>query len=198
MTRSIVTRHLAHNRPGKPLKGVKAIVIHWTANEDKGADAAANRNYFNTTTRSASCHYIVDSKEIIECIPNTEIAWHCGDTPKKQDLPLRAMFPDNPNNWTIGIEMCVNKDGHFPTTYDNTVWLVQELLKTWDVPVIRHYDVSGKDCPRMFLDALNWEKFVYDCHTPAQIIEKIVYKEVDKNYTVSELFRILAKKIFNV
>ncbi|TGU66736.1 N-acetylmuramoyl-L-alanine amidase, partial [Mesorhizobium sp. M00.F.Ca.ET.186.01.1.1] len=33
-------------RPGTKIVP-KGLVIHWTANEKKGADAVANRNYFN-------------------------------------------------------------------------------------------------------------------------------------------------------
>ncbi len=46
-------------RPGTKIVP-KGLVIHWTANEKKGADAVANRNYFNKPTTEASAHYIVD------------------------------------------------------------------------------------------------------------------------------------------
>lgn len=67
-----------HNRPKIKLKKLKGIVIHWTANTGKGANAVANRNYFNTTKTAASAHYIVDDHSIVQCIPDGEVAWHVG------------------------------------------------------------------------------------------------------------------------
>jgi N-acetylmuramoyl-L-alanine amidase CwlA len=56
-----------HNRPYRKLDGLKAIIIHWTANTNRGANAMANRNYFNSKHYDtngniiyASAHYIID------------------------------------------------------------------------------------------------------------------------------------------
>ncbi|GEB33715.1 N-acetylmuramoyl-L-alanine amidase [Brevibacillus parabrevis] len=56
----------------------KGLVIHWTANERKGADAVANRNYFNKPTTEASAHYIVDDWQIVRCLPEIEMGYHVG------------------------------------------------------------------------------------------------------------------------
>jgi len=55
----------------------------------------------------------------------------------------------------VGIEMCVNQDGDFSKTYANTVQLAASLLKKHGLTVNdlwRHYDITGKDCPRYFVD----------------------------------------------
>ena len=67
-----------HNRPKKKLQKLKGVAIHYTANYSKGANAIANRNYFNTTNRAASSHYIVDDKAMIRCVPDDEVAYHVG------------------------------------------------------------------------------------------------------------------------
>ena len=39
-------------------------------------------------------------------------------------------------------------------TLENAVWLIRRLMKQYNIPaenVIRHYDVSGKMCPRPFV-----------------------------------------------
>jgi len=73
-----------HNRPARrnasfySIRTLKGIIAHWTANPHKGANAIANRNYFNTATRRASAHYIVDDHSIIQCMPDHEVAFHVG------------------------------------------------------------------------------------------------------------------------
>jgi N-acetylmuramoyl-L-alanine amidase len=130
----------------------KGLVIHWTANEGKGADAAANRQYFNRPTTQASAHYIVDDTQIVRCIPENEMAYHVGArtyTPKAV-----AVLGSYPNNATLGIEMCVNADGDFRKTYRRTVELAADVLKRhgWGVDRLwRHYDITGKNCPAFFV-----------------------------------------------
>ena len=101
-----------YSRPGKPLSKVKGIVVHWTANEGKGANAKRNRDYFESLKSGgkgyASAHYIVDDKEIILCVPENEMAYHVG-----AETYRTSRFGSYPNATTIGVEMCVNADGDF-------------------------------------------------------------------------------------
>lgn len=151
-----------NTRPGKAIIP-RAVVIHWTANTAKGANARKNRNYFNTTDRPASAHYIVDDTEIIRCIPENEMAYHVGAKIYKPEA-ARALG-GYPNNATIGIEMCVNSDGDWEKTYWNTIRLVVDILvrRGWKTDRIwRHYDITGKDCPKPLLDSGRWKQFVSD------------------------------------
>jgi len=141
---------ITNNRPNRAID-LKGIVIHWTANTDKGANAIANRNYFqNHPNIQASAHYIVDDNYIVRCIPEIEVAWHAGGT--NYTNLAKTKFNSKPNNYLIGIEMCVNSDGNWDKTYQNTVILVADILKRHDLSVYniyRHHDITGKDCPRM-------------------------------------------------
>lgn len=149
----------ALRRKDRFILSVKGVVVHWTANVHKGADAVANRNYFDRKFRTyagryfesnwmpfrwGSAHYIVDDKRILQCIPDNEVAYHCGDGNIKK-------FPESPNMWLLGVEMCVNKDGDWLRTISNTKILVNYLQSKYKVPVYRHYDITGKNCPKMFL-----------------------------------------------
>nr|WP_217364903.1 N-acetylmuramoyl-L-alanine amidase [Brevibacillus sp. HD1.4A] len=138
-------------RPG--LKIVpRGLVIHWTANEGKGANAVANRNYFNKPTTEASAHYIVDDRQIIRCLPETEMGYHVGAKSYKPEA--LKQLSSYPNNCTIGIEMCVNADGDFWTMYKRTVELAADILKRygWSVDRLwRHFDITGKNCPAYFV-----------------------------------------------
>jgi hypothetical protein len=89
---------------------------------------------------------------------------------KKDLIPsLKATAPyyggGNANLISIGIEMCVEKDGTIhPDTIARTVLVVQMLQQKFGKqPIYRHYDVTGKNCPAPFVANKSlWEKFLVD------------------------------------
>lgn len=133
-----------YSRPQKRLKKVKGVVVHYTANP--GSSAENNRNYFEGLKDShetyASSHYIIDiDGTVIQCLPLDEISY----------------ASNSRNKDTISIECChKTKSGKFSdATYQSLVkllaWLCGEYnLKKSDI--IRHYDVTGKICPKYFVD----------------------------------------------
>lgn len=133
-----------YSRPQTPLKKVKGIVVHYTANP--GTDAKANRDYFEslsvTHETHASSHYIIGlDGTVIQCIPTNEISYASNDR----------------NKDTISIECChKKKNGKFTKeTYEALVKLVATLVKEFDVEkedIIRHYDVTGKMCPKYYVE----------------------------------------------
>ena len=144
-----------YSRPGTALEQVNSIVIHYTANP--GSSAMANRDYFeglkDAHTTKASSHFIVGLEgEVVQCIPTTEIAY--------------ASNSRNPD--TISIECCHPDDtGAFNTaTYQSMVQLTAWLCNRFGLnsqDVIRHYDVTGKICPKYFVEHEDaWEQFKTD------------------------------------
>lgn len=143
-----------YSRPGTDLKNVKKIVIHYTANP--GTSAQANRDYFEglATTRitSASSHFIIGlDGEIIQCVPLNEVAYASNEA----------------NSYSLSIECCHPDDsGEFATvTYNQCVALTAELCKYYhldpETDVIRHYDVTGKECPLYYVEnPQEWEMFL--------------------------------------
>lgn len=170
-----------HNRPFKKLDALNAIIIHWTANTNKGANAIANRNYFNTRHLDskgnliyASAHYIVDSASIIQCIPDNEVGFHVGAAASRYTDIARNIMGNSksPNFVTIGIEMCVNSDGNFTVTREQTIELTRALASKYSISrdnVLRHYDITLKDCPRMMLDQSIWDIFLDEVFTSFSI-----------------------------
>ena len=146
-----------NNRPKRKLKELRGIVIHWTANVSKGANAQAHYKYFNNAYRGASAHYFVDDKQVVQLIPDDEVAWHVGDSIKLSRLPIRAKYVPkggNPNDYFIGVEMCMNADSDQQRVINSTVQLVTTLMMKYGLTkdqVVRHYDITGKDCPKMFV-----------------------------------------------
>lgn len=131
------------------------IVIHETDNEDAGADAVANRNYFaNHPEAEASTHFVVDDHSIIQCLELNQKGWHVGDNRGHSDIT---------NSNTIGIEICVNSDGDYMKARVNAIELAKYLISVTGIPasrVVRHYDASGKWCPRRMLNTPSlWNDF---------------------------------------
>ncbi|MEM1323224.1 MAG: SH3 domain-containing protein [Bacteroidota bacterium] len=169
-----ITQKLLSSRRNRPflrnaewysIRKLKGVVAHWTANKGRGADAMANRNYFNTTTRYASAHYIIDDQSIVQCVPDHEVAYHVGGSSYK---PTGEQIRENgltPNYFLIGFEMCVNSDGDWEKTYQHSVELAQFLLNKYHFTVkdlYRHYDITGKLCPRMMIEEADWQNFRHD------------------------------------
>ena len=68
---------------------------------------------------------------------------------------------------SLGIELCSRKQGEkyyfAPETVKNARNFVRSLMKKYDIPlanVVRHYDVTHKNCPAPFVeDAAAWQSF---------------------------------------
>ena len=127
------------SRTGKKLEGVNDIVIHYVGNP--GTTAAQNRRYYGNLNSDVSSHFIVGlDGEVIMCIPLNE----------------KSSATNDRNRDTISIEVChPDETGKFTDAgYDTVVRLTAWLLDTFGLPddhVIRHYDVTGKECPRYYV-----------------------------------------------
>jgi N-acetylmuramoyl-L-alanine amidase len=145
-----------YSRPGTKLETVKGVVIHYVGNPD--TTAKANRNYFESLKDGragvhASAHFIVGLEgEVIQCIPMTE--W--------------AYASNQRNDDTLAIEVChPDESGKFsPVTYDRLVELTAWVCQTFDLDegdILRHYDVSGKECPKYYVEnPESWDLFLID------------------------------------
>ena len=151
-----------YSRPGLAIDQVNGIVVHYTANP--GTTAQQNRDYFEGLKDShethASSHFVIGlDGELIQCIPCKEISYASNDR----------------NNDTISIECCIPDDtGRFnDATYQTLVHLVAWLCGRYDLnmdDVIRHYDVTGKNCPKYYVEHEDaWKQFKVDV---ADYIEK--------------------------
>jgi N-acetylmuramoyl-L-alanine amidase len=135
-----------NRRPGYAMNAT-TITIHNTANEK--STAANERSWLTNPANKAqaSYHIAVDEREAIECIPLNENAWHAGD----------GSGAKSGNRTSIGIEIC--ESGNYAKTLDNAVTLVAQMLKErgWGVDRLRrHWDWSGKICPRLMYDGGTW------------------------------------------
>ena len=150
---SLLTRKIInYNHSGRMGQKIKYLIVHDTGNARSGAGASAHQKYFGSGNKNASAHYLVDSKEIIQIVDDSLASWHCGDGHGKKGIT---------NQNSIGIELCINRDGKFCQTLQHAQILIRHLMKTHGIKkdqVLRHYDASGKICPRTMSDD-NWSKW---------------------------------------
>ena len=133
-----------YSRPGVESDGITGIVIHYTANP--GSTAQDNRDYFNglqySQETSASSNFVVGlDGEIIQCVPTWEVAYASNDR-NYDTVSIEVCHPDESGKFT---------DKTYRSLVQLTAWLCVKFDLTAD-DVIRHYDVTGKNCPKYFVE----------------------------------------------
>ena len=139
------------SRRGVYLEGVENIVIHYVGNP--GTTAQQNRDYYANPSSEVSSHFVIGLKgEIIQCIP----------------LQEKSSASNHRNKDTISIEVChPDASGKFTqASYESLVKLTAWLCEVCGLDsndVIRHYDITGKQCPLYFVTyEEKWEQFKRD------------------------------------
>ena len=174
------------NRKGIKADVIKFLIVHFTANDNLGATDIANAKYFarayktisgvnyesNGTTkfRVGATNKVIDEDSVATVIPVGEYAPNAGDRQLdynngyKGQTALAASVNHRQNWMSISYELCNNDN--WQATVDNAVEeLARDIvlydLEKNDVQIKRHYDFSGKICPRAFVkDTAAWNTFV--------------------------------------
>lgn len=142
---------------------IKYLVYHYTAND--GDTDEANAKYFHNNVVKASAHRFVDDDSVTISVPDDYTAYHCGGG--LQGSKGHTYYKKCTNTNSIGIEMCDTKrNGKYevsPKTRANAIAEGKKIVKKYNIPksrVIRHYDVTGKNCPAYFVkNEEAWKKF---------------------------------------
>jgi N-acetylmuramoyl-L-alanine amidase len=134
-----------------------------------------------------SAQVIADEDSVSETMPLDEVAWHVGDSRIPdgmggfmQQPAAHIWLRDNPNYRAIGIEICNNANWglacenaaqwaiNYIQTMKFTINLIASfdpnhgdgVMKQSDVLLLRHYDISGKTCPKPFVDDIEaWHAY---------------------------------------
>ena len=127
------------------------IVIHYIGNP--GTTAQQNRDYFANPDSDVSAHFVIGlDGEIIQCIPLNEMSaasnWRNRDT-----ISIEVCHPDESGKFT---------EATYKSLVRLTAWLMNaSMLDT--THIIRHHDITGKDCPLYFVDHEDaWTQFLED------------------------------------
>lgn len=157
-----------------PRNGAKPawIVVHYTGTANASAEAIARG--FSRKNASTSAHYVVDDSSIYMCVDESKAAWHvCDGQPDARYAGFRhaeqwhaAVDPTHKfrgNRNSIAVELCVRKESTTSKRVDDLDWAIpqEELELAADLiawicarrgistkRVLRHYDATGKPCPR--------------------------------------------------
>ena len=144
------------SRPQTKIGTIKNIVVHWVGNA--GSTAENNAKYFNNLKDGrgtyASSHYIIGNDGVvIRCVPENEVAYHASSA----------------NNYSIGIEVCHpdNTGKYADAAYKTLIELLVDLCGRYKLEptqaIIRHYDVSGKECPKYYVRCVDeWKRLKED------------------------------------
>jgi hypothetical protein len=168
---------------------IEYIVVHYTG----GVGTAKNNVqwYRDDPKAGASAHFFVGHKsegaQIYQSVDPKDKAWHCG--------AKKYYHPSCRNTNSIGIETCCHNDTSDKSaessdwyfdheTEDRLVELVKSLMEEYGIGVdhvVRHYDVTHKTCPAMWVhDESAWLTF------KARLTEKGAAMNIVKGSTVSE------------
>lgn len=144
------------SRPQTKIGTIKRIVVHWVGNA--GSTAENNAKYFNSLKDGrgiyAPSHYIIGNDGVvIRCVPENEVACHASSA----------------NSYSIGIEVCHpdNTGKYTDLAYKVLIELLVDLCRRYKLEptqgIIRHYDVSGKECPKYYVKNTEaWNKLKQD------------------------------------
>ena len=168
-----------HHGRRRSFDRIEWIVIHYTGIAVSALQNA--RALEKPLEHPRSTHYFVDGNQVVAVVREERAAWHVGgkDPSKKIDVY---------NGNSIGVDLCEDKlvydrkhksvedrDWYFTEeTEETAAELVAEIMKRHGISldhVVRHYDVTGKWCPRPFMgDDINtaykesgnqrWRKFI--------------------------------------
>lgn len=148
---------------------IKWIVVHYTGCEGSAAVLASSMARPN---RKAGTHFFVDENQIVQSINIGKIAWHIGDG---RPVPAYAGYDHAKildlrgkgctNATSIAVDICATRaSGAWEHRGERrAAALVKELMRLYAIladRVVRHYDCTGKPCPRPFTDdPARWEAF---------------------------------------
>lgn len=153
------------SRSGVILEGINDIVVHYVGNPR--TTAQQNRDFYNQQDSDVCSHFVVGMDgEIIMCVPLTE----------------KSASSNDRNKDTISIEVChPDTTGEFTDeSYQSLIKLVNWLRSTFNLStdhVIRHYEVTGKECPMYYVrNPEKWDQFKEDLKAAEE------GKEVESSY----------------
>jgi len=171
---------------------IKYIAMHFTAN--KGDKAVNNVKYFANNTTGTSAHFFVDEDYVYTSVPVLDTAYHCGGGLQGSKCHTYYKICTNANS--IGVEMCLwDKQGNIRKgTISKAAELTRHLMKEYNIPianVIRHWDVTGKNCPGPMVGDNNalWNEFIQ------MLQEDIDMEEIKK---LKEVLSLVGKDIQDI
>jgi N-acetylmuramoyl-L-alanine amidase len=182
----VIQKFLPEDHPNRPKRTNNpiAVIVHYTGNSNPTATALANINYAgrkyirkNGKTYEANGttpfvygagHVYIDQNEAYQIVPYNEYVAGAGDARLSKDNGYNGqtkiaheVFSHRQNYMSIQYEICNN--GNWDKACDNAINIIAKDMIDYNIPmerVYRHHDLSGKICPKPFVDNPQaWEQF---------------------------------------
>ena len=134
---TVIQRPVANRGQRVPGATINGVVIHCTTHKPWMTYAETLQavfNWWDNPESSASAHCVIDRDgTIYETVPDQYTAWHAGIV----DLPLPSWIPasQNPNSWTLGLELLGNPGDYTEAQYDSAAWWIRQNAEEWGFPV---------------------------------------------------------------
>jgi hypothetical protein len=119
------------------------IVLHSTVTSTKAGAARNVARFFQTEAQPTSAHYAVDAADVIQCVPDHRIAYHCGY-----------------NQDSIGIEMC-----DMPVLGSMSHWLVPPVKRLGARPLFH----GGRITPLRWIEPTHRAMLARTAHLTAEL-----------------------------
>ena len=158
-------------------KQIEWIIVHYTGDYGSQGRAQKTADAMQTWKRTTSTHYLVGDDDIYQVVEDRHAAWHC---PYEKSNKCLAS-----NTCALGVDLVEHKRNSRSKSVKDRDWyftdkviedgaqLVAELADKYNIPmdhIVRHFDVTGKWCPRPFVGSdinevtgetgeFAWEKF---------------------------------------
>ena len=142
------------------------ITVHSTANQHSTPQNERDWLDNKSNTRIASWHYVVGENTIIQSLPDSEMAFHCGVA--------------QGNKYSLSVEIC--ESGDRAKTLKNAALFIASKLNEYGLKITdikKHYDWTSKDCPRILIDkdfikgGMDWKWFIKEVENNMAQVEKI-------------------------
>jgi len=166
----IIKRNLTNVnfRKGRAGYTIQYLVVHNTANN--GDTDEGNAKYFHDNVLNASANYFVDEDSATQVVEDKDTAWHCAD--KQRAVAGGGTFKGKClNSNSLGFELCSDIVDNKLIITEQTQNVAAELIGLkmvqYNIPierVIRHFDVTYKNCPQQFVsEPAVWDHFRRKC-----------------------------------
>lgn len=187
------------NRTKRTNRKIEWVALHYVGAE---STAANNAKYFSTRYIGASAHYFVDETSIWQSVEEKDDAWSVGLKQKDIDSGKAKYYNAVRNSNSINIEMCCKKkNGKWfiePETIENTLWLVKDILKRYNLPISRvqtHYQTTHKLCPEPWVRNPNeYQNFLERLEKEMADIPEVSI--VDKEQRIKDVMNVDGNTIF--
>ena len=138
---------------------IEWIVVHYSGIATAQGKAEVVERSIRRSERESSTHYIVGDDAIIQIVRDKHRAWHVGGYCTSNKCLAE-------NNNSLGVDLVECKRDPRSNSVGDHDWyftekviqegaqLVAKLADTYGIPmdhIVRHFDVTGKRCPRPFV-----------------------------------------------